>query len=489
MKQILLVDDDFLSLNAFYALADWGRYGLRIAYEAHNGREALAYLENAVQPPDAAFIDVCMPDMDGIALLRALLQDYPSVLCFMLSSYSDYSYVREALKLGAADYLLKHEISPDGVIRLLAQHGLCLPMDAQEDDPEQRLQRALLGGVEEGLRGYLVCAVYQGERPLIEAQQRSILQTCRHILNDVAGTAVCAPAAGQLALLLPADEKDCAKGLAAAEQRASLLQKALFKYHNARYAFAPPHFCAGAGQIPGVYQLFVREHEPAAKPRSFLASRESAVLTLAVINGQKTIIDQTLRSLFLSAAKERYNELYNNLFSLLSHARQTLGLPAGERAVVPPGLAQAQAYFFEQFSALCDQNSSLRARRYSPAIRDALDYLGRHYAEDIHLGDVAKHCHLSYNHLSYLFKKETGDNIISCLNRIRIYHAAHLLLFDEASVADACQQAGFKGYNHFVQNFKTITSMTPTEFKRSPAAVGWLLSFSPTEADAQGQVK
>ncbi len=481
MKQILLVDDDFLSLNAFYALADWGRYGLRIAYEAHNGREALAYLETAGQPPDAAFIDVCMPDMDGIALLHALRQDYPSILCFMLSSYSDYPYVREALKLGAADYLLKHEISPDGVIRLLVQHGLCLPMDAQEDDPEQKLQRALLGGAEEGLRGYLICAAYQGERPLIEAQQRSILQTCRHILNDAAGAAVCAPAAGQLALLLPpADERDSAKGLAAAEQRASLLQKALFKYHNARYAFAPPHFCAGAGQIPGVYQLLARDHEPAAKPRSFLASRESAVLTLAVINGQKTIIDQTLRSLFLSAPKERQNELYNNLLSLLGHVRQTLGLPAGDRAAVPAALAQAQDYFARQFSALCDQNSSRRADRYSPAIRDALDYLGRHYAEDIHLGDVAKHCHLSYNHLSYLFKKETGDNIISCLNRIRVYHAAHLLLFDEATVANACQQAGFKGYNHFVQTFKTITGMTPTEFKRSPAAVNWLLSFSPT---------
>ena len=35
MKQILLVDDDFLSLNAFYSLVHWENLGVRIAYEAH----------------------------------------------------------------------------------------------------------------------------------------------------------------------------------------------------------------------------------------------------------------------------------------------------------------------------------------------------------------------------------------------------------------------------------------------------------------------
>ena len=60
MKRILLVDDDFLSLNAFYALTDWNRIGVQIAYEAHNGREALEYMEKTEAKPDAAFIDVCM---------------------------------------------------------------------------------------------------------------------------------------------------------------------------------------------------------------------------------------------------------------------------------------------------------------------------------------------------------------------------------------------------------------------------------------------
>lgn len=83
MKRILLVDDDFLSLNAFYALTDWNRIGVQIAYEAHNGREALEYMEKTEAKPDAAFIDVCMPDMDGIVLLQQFRKRYPQsfVLC------------------------------------------------------------------------------------------------------------------------------------------------------------------------------------------------------------------------------------------------------------------------------------------------------------------------------------------------------------------------------------------------------------------------
>lgn len=481
MKQILLVDDDFLSLNAFYALADWGRYGLRIAYEAHNGREALAYLELCEAQPDVAFIDVCMPEMDGIELLQNLRSRYPKILCIMLSSYSDFPYVRETLKLGAADYLLKHEISPESVVKLLAQYGLCSAGEARGDDPEQRLLAALLGHAAGGLRGHLLYAAYQGERPLIEAQQRSILQTCRHILNGVAGASACAPSAGELVLLLPcAEGQDSAKSAANASQKAQLLQKALLKYHNARFTFSPPRYCPDASHIQGAYKLLGRLQSAACKPRSFLATRESALLTLAVVDGQKAIIGQTLHTLFENISPDNaLKELCNNLLALLSRARQTLGLPTEGAPDVPRVPAQAEAFFLRRFTELCDQSSSRAARRFSQSIREAIDYMNLHYAEDIHLGDVAQHCHLSYNHLSFLFKKETGDNIISYLNRIRVYHAGHLLLLGGASVSSACQQAGFKGYNHFVTTFKTITGMTPSEFKKSPAAVDWMLKFSP----------
>ena len=107
MKQILLVDDDFLSLNAFYGLADWGAHGLCIAMEAHNGREAADYLSSNGHEIDAAFIDVCMPNMDGIECLTRVMQLLPTVSVLVVSALDDKATAIKAMKLGARGFIRK----------------------------------------------------------------------------------------------------------------------------------------------------------------------------------------------------------------------------------------------------------------------------------------------------------------------------------------------------------------------------------------------
>ena len=475
MKRILLVDDDFLALNAFYSLTDWARLGLRIVREAHSGREALSYLKSCAQLPDAAFIDVCMPDTDGIALLQALRAQYPSIVCFMLSSHSDYPYVRETLKLGAADYLLKHELSAESLMEALTQHGLVLLDQPLTDTPDQQLSRLLAGEEETQLSGHLICARYAGTRPLLDAQRSSILQTCRHILNDLPGAAVCSPADTTLTVVLPAAGHETTKESAQAQQRAALLEKALIKYHNVRYAFSAPCFCPDSVQLLAAYRLYSLQGEPHAPSRAILDTRERAVLSLAVANGAKPLLEQTLRTLFESNA-DSLPELHNALLVLLAHTRQSLSLPDLSSAAIPRDAGLS--WFVRQFSDLCDHSGARLHTDCSPAIRNALYYIGRHYAEDIQLRDVAQYCHVSYTHLSYLFKKETGESLIRTLTRVRVYHAAYALLLGNASVSSACRDAGFNGYNHFVSTFKAVTGMTPSEFRKSPTAVTWLLHFN-----------
>lgn len=486
MKQILLVDDDFLALNAFYSLTDWAQLGLRIAHEAHSGSEALSYLRSCPQLPDVAFIDVCMPDTDGIALLSTLRTQYPSIICFMLSSHSDYPYVRETLKLGAADYLLKHEISASSIIDALSQHGLVQQNADAVDTPDQQLARVLAGDTSCHLQGHLLCAAHTDTRPLLDAQRASIVQTCRHILNNRPGAAVCTPDENTLAILLPPDDTlDAARQHTLAGQSATLLQKTLLKYYNVHYSFSTPQLCPDSAQLLSTYHLFARTYESKIVPRIVLSAREHAVLTLAIANGSKPLLTQTLHTLF-DAESDAVAELSGALLSFLAQVRQDMGLPAASLPPVPRDRAQAQDFFFNQLAILCDHASTLANARFSPAIRDALDYINHHYAEDIQLSDVARHCHLSYTHLSYLFKKETGDNMIRHLTRVRVYHAAYALLFGGMSVSAACQYAGFKGYNHFVTTFKSITGMTPSEFRKSPDAVNWLLSSKPGSAAKNG---
>lgn len=481
MKQMLLVDDDFLSLNAFYSLADWRAHGLCIAMEAHNGREAADYLKSSGAEIDAAFIDVCMPNMDGIALLQMIRRQHPHIQCFMLSNFSDYPYVREALKLGAIDYLLKYEITPESLLQLLSQQGLCgSPEDKTESRPHHLMQ--ILTGKDGALKpGWLCCGAYTGERMLVDAQQRSALQTCRHVLNGT-GILACAPRMGELALYYESlAGSENRKESAAVCDACVKVEKALEKYCNLNYSFSAPHFCVSVQQLASCYRLLAKPQNNA----SFFSSRCNAMLLLACMNGQKQLVEQTLRELFAQqAAKMQHAALQARLLTVLNQARQAVSLPrlAQPGADMPPH--RAELFFIDQFLLLCDSSPLSAAHRYSPMIQLAADYLEKHYAEEIHLTDVAAHCHVSYSHLSYLFKQETGNNIVNYLNRLRVFHAAHLLLFDNASVSSVYQQVGFNSYNHFVATFKAVTGATPTEFRKLPNAGQWMLQFNPAPPQA-----
>jgi DNA-binding NarL/FixJ family response regulator len=78
--------------------------------EADGAASALEAMRK--QPVDLALVDVRMPDLDGLELLRAMKQEWPDVPVVMLSTYENAPYVKRALADGAAGYLLK-DATPD----------------------------------------------------------------------------------------------------------------------------------------------------------------------------------------------------------------------------------------------------------------------------------------------------------------------------------------------------------------------------------------
>ncbi|MFD0678553.1 MULTISPECIES: response regulator transcription factor [unclassified Paenibacillus] len=67
----------------------------------------LALKQIIMVQPDLVFMDIRMPEMDGLEILKQLRQECPNIPVAMLSGYDDFEYARKALQLGAVDYLLK----------------------------------------------------------------------------------------------------------------------------------------------------------------------------------------------------------------------------------------------------------------------------------------------------------------------------------------------------------------------------------------------
>ena len=105
MYTVLLVDDEADILNSLKNIIDWPVYGIENVLTAHDGLDALQKLD--VHPVTFLITDISMPNMDGITLLKQVRKKYPHIRCIILSSYSDFSYAKEAITLGVENYLLK----------------------------------------------------------------------------------------------------------------------------------------------------------------------------------------------------------------------------------------------------------------------------------------------------------------------------------------------------------------------------------------------
>ena len=101
---IMIVDDE-LPIKQELAAIDWGKYGCNLIGEASNGRDALdKCIENT---PNIILTDITMPLMNGLEMIKKLNIFFPSVKVIILTCHMDFQFVKEAITIGALDYILK----------------------------------------------------------------------------------------------------------------------------------------------------------------------------------------------------------------------------------------------------------------------------------------------------------------------------------------------------------------------------------------------
>jgi two-component system response regulator YesN len=128
MYSILVVDDEPFVRLSLVSLRRFGVDGFEFAAEAGNGAEALAVL--AARPEiDIVLLDLSMPVMDGLEVLRRLRAAPPPrpIAVIVLSAHDDYHLVRDAFKLGASDYVLKSELDTATLYSALEKAASGLP--------------------------------------------------------------------------------------------------------------------------------------------------------------------------------------------------------------------------------------------------------------------------------------------------------------------------------------------------------------------------
>lgn len=141
MINLIIVEDEPLMNEFMVASLDKESAYVELKGRFYNGKTAYNYIKN--NPVDIVVTDIKMPVMDGLDLIRSVMEIKPEIKFIVVSGHDDFFMVREAFKMGVKDYMLKTEFESDKFNNFLKE--LASDISSRQDSEEGiRQKRELL---------------------------------------------------------------------------------------------------------------------------------------------------------------------------------------------------------------------------------------------------------------------------------------------------------------------------------------------------------
>ena len=510
MYKLLIVEDDVAYRYAVRSLL--GRAGDRYEFlpDAINGKHALEIMQK--ERPDVIITDISMPEMNGVELIKRVKASRPEIKILALSAYDDFAFVKEALKSGAEDYLLKYELEESDLGGML--DALCTKIDKERkerrDSLEEDFRRLVLGepgGAEKA--GGVLRGLFPGKDPDLYAAA-----AIRPLAADVPAGRV------REALERLAEENARCRFIDLPERKlfAAVLNLSSLDANAAKEGLGAlaKRIVNRVEQIAGpvcvsLSEVFAGTEDPSKSFRQaerllergfYLTSSRILHAEEGPTTGEVRLDDcrakaaDLLRSLEAGDG-ENAEKAATEFFGLLGEKRPDLEA-LGELAVglfadffllakkkkrdfariagldrCPLRLEEIASSFaeLERTVSACalrfletEKDPRESCRREIAAVRD---YLRRNFRKDVELADIAASLGYSPNYLCNLFKKETGLRIFEYLNKVRIEEAVKLLSATNLKVYEIAERTGFRTASYFSQTFKDVTGRSISEYRKS----------------------
>lgn len=501
--KVLIVDDEFIVRAGLISCIDWEQLGLELIGEAANGQEALNIILK--ETPDIILLDLLMPEMTGMELIQKLqtLKIHTNII--ILSCHEDYNYVREAFKMGVKDYILKLSSTPEeicnvlkDVISKIANESLTLPMSFLEVSAHDSAVNLF------PLDYNYVSISFYGEFLSSHNGQELFMQLLlQWIEKPSAFETIRIPCKmnGTTPILL----YSCSKADSHCKVNDYIMNE-LSCMHHFLSAFITSPIYIGMSSISPLEKPIGKAYHESEKSLDTLFYTPSSTIG-SYLNLEKMYDSDSTKNTashqfqeyyfnlqnlpFLSEELEKYFQwiekyqpdprnlkldcinLINHLNNLLKE--KTLSFADINEEYLYYYKDIASFHFFEDLKEYIREFINLyitllQVKSTKPLrndIRDALQYIEDHYNEPISLNDVALHINISKNHLSFLFKKETGKTFSDYLIHYRINEAKKLLKHNSNySLSEIAEMTGFHDTSYFSKVFKKITQISPNQYKK-----------------------
>lgn len=105
MYKVMIVDDEPIIVEGLSRSIAWEKWNCKVVATANDGLEGKQAVEE--NKPNIIFLDINMPEMDGLTMIAAIKSEFPNLQICVLTGYRDFEYAREAIRLGVTRFLLK----------------------------------------------------------------------------------------------------------------------------------------------------------------------------------------------------------------------------------------------------------------------------------------------------------------------------------------------------------------------------------------------
>ena len=510
MKKMVIADDDFLVRMYLRQLLPWNEYGIDVAGDVSNGREALDLIQTS--GADLLLTDICMPVMDGLGLIKSLHEQGYAGHILVLSCHDDFAYVKEAMQLGIDDYLLKNDLTPEAMQDFLKKH-MDLTTKAPEATDDRKEPASLdwaalflennpsLGNAIEtaGLPQALRMAIpmrlaprgWKKRREMLDSQDiAAFSQTFCEVCQTAARKASAITHSSGITLwTIPTDECatwaliiDCstlAKDTAAlhiaqvlSRELCSLIQQ-YFDLISIIYIGAIQH--SWPALADSWQSLTALSGDEFYREGGYLSASSASPPALEVPQSLKMAGDMLIRSILKddSAWQQQKADFEQELLKAhLATPVLTDWLSGLTQSLNEPWTPPTEGAFPETIGAFLDIWSAyLDAQRtevtkHPLSVRQALLFINEHYRENISLGQVAEYVHLSPAYFSTIFKRYLGQGFSEYLALRRLSAVRGRLVSGTERIKDIAESEGFTDYQYFCRLFKRVVGVSPSVYRK-----------------------
>ena len=117
MYKVMIVEDEVIVRVGLRNMISWSDLNMTVVGEAQNGKIGLQmYYE---KKPDIILTDIKMPVMTGLDMMKQIRRTDTATRIVILTSYEDFELVRQAFQLGISDYILKLEMFPEDLQKVM----------------------------------------------------------------------------------------------------------------------------------------------------------------------------------------------------------------------------------------------------------------------------------------------------------------------------------------------------------------------------------